>query len=381
MAKSYHKPVVLQVLPSLVSGGVERGTVDTTRFLKEAGYKSFVASSGGPLVKYVEKNGSKHFKLPFDKNPIHILMNAFALVKIIRKHKINILHARSRAPAWSAYLAARITGCKFITTFHGAYSVNMLKKHYNAVMTKGHRVVAVSKFIKDHMEEVYKVPSKKITTIHRGVDLDDFKIQNVDPARLITLKKKFYIPDDKFIITLPGRLTHWKGHEILLRAIAKMDNADVCCLLAGNTKQHKASFERYIKLAQKLGISSKVTFTGTVKDMPALYMLSDLIVAPSTKPEAFGRISTEAQAMQRPIIATNIGGYKETIIEGKTGFLIPPNDVDALAEKISFVMSLSKKQKTTMGQDARKNVERNFSADKMKKQTIELYNYFYKEKL
>lgn len=375
MAKSYHKPIVLQVLPSLVSGGVERGTVDTAKFLKEAGYKSFVASSGGPLVKSVEKNGAKHFTLPLkDKNPIHIILNAFALAKIVRKHNINVIHARSRAPAWSAYIASKLTSCKFITTFHGNYSVNFIKKHYNAVMTKGNVVIAVSNFIKEHIKEVYKIPENKMITIHRGVDLDEFDVKNVGPARLIKLKKQCYIPDDKFIITLPGRLTHWKGHAILLKAIAKMDNENICCLLAGNTKQHKSSFQRHIRLAQKLGISDKVTFTGTVKDMPALYMLSDLIVSPSTKPEAFGRISTEAQAMQRPIIATNIGGYKETIIEGETGFLVPPKDVNALAEKINFVIKLSKKDKTAMGKAARKNVEDNFSSKKMKKQAIETYN-------
>ena len=151
MEKSYHKPIVLQVLPSLVSGGVERCTVDTTKFLKEAGYQSFVASSGGPLVKYVEKNKAKHFTLPLkDKNPIHIIINAFALAKLIRKHKIQLIHARSRAPAWSAYLAAKLTNQTFIATFHGKYSVNPIKKYYNAVMTKGHKVIAVSNFIKEH---------------------------------------------------------------------------------------------------------------------------------------------------------------------------------------------------------------------------------------
>jgi glycosyltransferase involved in cell wall biosynthesis len=374
MAKSYQKPIVLQVLPSLVSGGVERCTIDTTKFLKEAGYKSFVASSGGPLVKNVEKNGVKHFTLPLkDKNPIHIIMNAFALAKIVRKHKIQIIHARSRAPAWSAYLAAKLTNRIFLATFHGKYSVNCLKKHYNAVMTKGHKVIAVSNFIKEHIEEIYKIPKSKISIIHCGVDLEEFSIKNVQPASLVRLKKTLYIPDGNFVITLPGRINDSKGHEVLLESISKMNKKNICCLLAGDTKQHKSSFERHMKLVKKLGLGDIVTFTGAVKDMASLYMLSDLIVSPSSKPEAFGKISIEAQAMQKPVIATNIGGHNETIIDGKTGFLIPPNDPDALAKKIAFVMSLSKKDKITLGKAARQNVEDRFSSETTKEQTISLY--------
>jgi len=376
MAASYHKPVVLQVLPDLVSGGVERGTVDTVKFLTSVDWKALVASAGGPMVFDVEKAGGQHFTLPFrDKNPLTMLSNAFRLARLIKKHKVNILHARSRAPAWSAYLATKMTGCKFVTTFHGSYSQGFFKNYYNSVMTKGDIVIAVSDFIHEQIKTVYKVSSKKIKTIHRGVDLEEFNNKKVDENRLITLKRKCYIPDDKFVITLPGRLTHWKGHDTLLKAVAQLNNKDIVCLMAGNTKQHVKEFSRLIKLSQSLGLSDRVTFTGAIKDMPALYMLSDLVVAPSTKPEAFGRIAIEAQAMQRPIIVTNIGGYQETIIDGKTGFLVPPNDIDALAEKISYVMSLSENKKIAMGKAARKNVESKFSLKQMKDSVIKIYKH------
>jgi glycosyltransferase involved in cell wall biosynthesis len=374
MVASYHKPVVLQVLPDLVSGGVERGTVDTVKFLTSVGWKSLVASSGGPMVVDVEKAGGKHFSMPLrDKNPLTMLANVFRLALLIKKQKVDILHARSRAPAWSAYLAAKMTGCKFVTTFHGSYSQGLLKNYYNSIMTKGDVVIAVSNFIYNHIKTVYNIPSKKIKIIHRGVDLDEFSVKKVDENRLITLKKKCYIPDDKFVITLPGRLTHWKGHDVLLKAVAQLNNKDVVCLMVGNTKQHVKEFSRLIKLSQSLGLSNRVTFTGTIKDMPALYMLSDLVVAPSTKPEAFGRIAIEAQAMQRPIIVTNIGGYQETIIDGKTGFLVPPNEVNDLAKKISYVMELSEKKKISMGKAARKNVESKFSLKQMKDSIIKIY--------
>jgi glycosyltransferase involved in cell wall biosynthesis len=375
MVKSYHKPVVLQVLPSLVSGGVERGTIDIAAFLAKSGLQSFVASAGGPLVKEIEKSGAKHFMLPLkDKNPITMISNAVNLAKLIRKHKINIIHARSRAPAWSAYIAAKLTKCKLITTFHGTHSVNRIKKHYNAIMTKGDLVIAVSDFIANHIVETYNADQKKIRPIYRGVSLEAFNTKNVDPSRLIKMKKKCYIPDGKFIITLPGRLTSWKGHEILLNAIAKLKNENLYCLMSGNTKQHKSHFSKFIRLAQTLGISDKVTFTGAIQDMPALYMLSDLVVAPSTRPEAFGRISIEAQAMRRVIVATDTGGYKETIIHGKTGFLIPPNDVDALTNKIEIAMNLTHKKKVMMGNAARKNIETKFSLKQMKEKTMNVYN-------
>lgn len=381
MVKSYHKPVVLQVLPSLVSGGVERGTIDIAAFLTKSGLKSFVASAGGPLVHDIKASGAKHFMLPLkDKNPITIISNGFRLAKLIRKNNINIIHARSRGPAWSALIASKLTRCKFVTTFHGTHSVNIIKKYYNSVMTKGDLVIAVSDFIANHIVETYNTNPKKIRTIYRGVSLETFNTKNVEPSHLIAMKKKCFIPDDKFIITLPGRLTSWKGHEVLLNAIAKLESDNIYCLMVGNTKQHKSHFSNFIKLAQTLGLSDKVTFTGAIKDMPALYKLSDLIVAPSTRPEAFGRISIEAQAMQRIIVATDIGGYKETIINGKTGLLIPPKDVDALMKNINLVMGFTHKKKVIMGNAARKNIEAKFSLKQMKEKTMNVYHEVLKKK-
>ena len=377
MVKQYQEMSILQVLPALNTGGVERGTVDIAAALSRNGIPSFVASSGGKLVSRLSHVKTKHFCIASlkKKNIFTVILNAFRLARIIRANNIKIIHARSRIPAWSAYMAAKMTNCKFVTTFHGTYNIGFpkcLKRKYNSVMTKGIKVIAVSNFIKKHILDNYKVDSSKIKVIHRGVDLDIFGDEKVPGQRLVDTKKKLPIPDDRFIITMPGRVTPWKGHLIMLKALKNLKTKDVCCIIVGDITQKPRYYRELQQFIKEHKLEEKVVFTGDVRDMPAIYKLSDLIVAPSVEPEAFGRIPIEAQAMGKIVIASNIGGFTETIIDEKTGFLFKSGDTKALANLIERVIRIPLKVKKKMSKDAVENAKK-FSLDKMQDTTIQLY--------
>jgi glycosyltransferase involved in cell wall biosynthesis len=367
---------VLQIVPNLISGGVERGTIDIAVALKEQGFRSLVASNGGPLVSALDRHSIGHIKLSLgSKNPLRILFNALRLVALIRSEKIDILHARSRAPAWSAFLAHRITGCRFITTFHGNYSlkpIKPLKKLYNSVMLRGHKVIAVSNFIKDQISKNYTVNKNKVVTIHRGVNLEEFCPENVASHRLLAMRNKISIPDEKLVIAMPGRITKGKGHEVLINALASLNKDMFCCLIIGDVDQHYNYYLELSALVEKLGLKDNIIFTGNLQDMPAIYLLSDIIIAPSIVEESFGRTSIEAGAMGRIIIASNVGGFKETIKNEETGFLVPPNDSIKLAEAIDHVHGLTEHKKYKIMQAARKNATL-FSLEKMQEETLSMY--------
>ena len=369
------KITVLQVLPSLISGGVERGAIDIAIALKEQGFESLVASNGGPLVKLLDRHGIAHINMPLNsKSPLTIFINALKLVRIINSRKVDIIHARSRAPAWSAFLAHKMTNCKFVTTFHGHYGLKPfkpLKKIYNSIMIKGNRVIAVSKFIKEHILKHYKNITDKITTIYRGVDLNEFCPEKVLPHRLLKLRDK--IPtDDKIIITMPGRITPWKGHEVLIESLASLDKNKYRCLIVGDVEKHYNYYLKLTDLVEKKGLQDIVIFTGNLEDMPAVYMLSDIIITPSIDEEPFGRISIEAQAMGRIIIASNVGGFKETIKDKETGFLVQSNNSKVLSETIDYVTNLTEHKKYKIMQAARENAKL-FSLEKMKNKTLTIY--------
>lgn len=366
---------ILQVLPALVSGGVERGTVDISKAIVASGNISIVSSRGGKLENQILSHGAKYVKLPLhSKNPLVILLNSLRLALLVKKYKVDIIHARSRAPAWSAYIASKITNCKFITTFHGYYrNKGIIKKYYNSVMLRGQKVIAVSNFIKQHLLKEYQCDKSKISVIPRAVDLEYFNPKNIHISRISNLQNRFLIPDEQFIIVFPARLTPWKGHEVLLGALSLIKDMKIFCLIVGDTHQHSRYYKKLISLTAKLGIEDKVSFTGVVEDMPTLYMVSDLVVAPSVKSEAFGRIPIEAQSMQKIVIATKIGGYTETIIDGKTGFLVEPENPIALANKIKEVYSFTKKKKVDIGNISRKHVEAKFSLSQMQAATMKVY--------
>lgn len=369
------KPVFLQILPALESGGVERGTVDLALYAAKHGYTSMVASSGGTLVKRLDAHGVKHFKLPLhSKNPLTMAINSIRLASIIKKQGVNIVHARSRAPAWSAERAAKTTGAHFITTFHGTYGISgPLKQSYNSVMTRGERVIAISEFIAAHLKEEYDVPEERIRVIHRGVDLDTFSPEAVERERLLAMQAQWkpqkYLP----VIFLPGRFTRWKGHDFLLDALAEIPHHDYTCVMAGDDKKHKEYRKELLEKIELLQFRGHVSLFTHVDDMSAAYLLSDIVVSSSIEPEAFGRVAAEAQAMGKIIIATDHGGAKETVIPGKTGWLVPPGDAKALAEALQEAISMKEAKRQKMADAAMAHIKKDFSLEGMCQKTLRLY--------
>ncbi len=358
MPPSPDSPVVLQVLPSLVTGGVERGTVEIAQAIAEAEATALVASAGGPLVRQIERAGGEHITLPLTtKSPLGIWRNAAALEAVIRERKVSLVHARSRAPAWSAWLACRRTGVPFVTTYHGTYSEGLpFKRLYNSVMARGRIVIAASHFIADMVAERHKVDRARIRVIPRGVDPAIFDPATVAGSRIAKLAAEWRLPDGVRTVVLPGRLTSWKGHSVLLEAVARLARPDVMCVFVGS-HQGRHGYARALEdQATRLGIAEQVRLVGQCDDMPAAMCLSDVVVHASTKPEAFGRVVIEAQAMGRPVVASDLGGPVETVRHGETGWRVRPKDPIALADAISVALDLSPEEREALGQRARASV-------------------------
>jgi glycosyltransferase involved in cell wall biosynthesis len=367
---------VLQVLPAMVTGGVERGTVEMAEAIVKAGGRALVVSAGGPMVHELTRVGAEHIEMPVaSKNIITMRKNATRLSALIKKEGIDLIHARSRAPAWSAYWASKRCKIPFITTFHGTYGhSNPLKRYYNHIMTKGDRVIAISSFIAGHMRQIYGVPLEVIRLIHRGVDLFRFDPEKVTAERLIKLSTQWNIPDGVRVIALPGRLSRWKGQLTFIDAIAKLGRRDICCLLIGSDqgrKDYRKELEKRIKQHNLQGI---VTIVDQCNDMPTAYMLSDIVVSASTDPEAFGRVVCEAQAMGRPVVATDHGGAKETVIDDQTGWRCIPGDAQSMADAIAKGLALSPEKREKMAIEAMQHIRDGFSKDKMCSKTLEVYN-------
>ena len=368
-------PVILQVLPSLVTGGVERGTVEITQAVTDAEAIAIVASAGGPMVASVQRAGGRHVVLPLlSKDPFVIWRNAARLTALIRAEKISLVHARSRAPAWSAWLACRRTGTPFVTTYHGVYNEDVpLKRRYNAVMAKGEIVIAASHYVAEIVRQQHKVPPERVRVIPRGVDMTVFDPDAVTPNRAARVAAAMRVPDGMLTIVMPGRLTAWKGQAVLLRAIARLSRTDVCCVLVGSD-QGRAKYSRHLQqLSESLGIADRVRMLGHLEDVPAALMLSDVVVHASTRPEAFGRVVIEAQAMGRPVIATDQGGPGETVVHGQTGWLTPPDDAEALAHALEEVLALSTEERMALGARARESVRAAYTTRAMQDATLDVY--------
>ena len=367
---------VMQVLPAMETGGVERGTVEMAEGIVKAGGRAIVVSAGGQMVHELTRVGAEHIQLPVDsKNFFVMRKNATRLSKIIKQEGVDLVHARSRAPAWSAYWASKRTNIPYITTFHGTYSHgNPFKRWYNSVMTKGDRVIAISSFIAGHMRKIYGVRRDIIRLVHRGVDLFRFDPDKVTAERLVKLTTQWNIPDGVPVIALPGRLTRWKGQLVFIDAIAKLDRKDICCLLIGSDQgrtEYRKTLEKRIKEHNLEGI---VTIVDQCNDMPTAYMLTDIVVSASTDPEAFGRVACEAQAMGRPIVATDHGGARETVLEDETGWLCKPGDADSMATAIEKGLNLSSEKREKMAERAMEHIRNEFSKDAMCAKTLEVYN-------
>ena len=375
--KSYHKKTILQVVPALVSGGVERGTIEIAKELTRSGNNSIIISAGGSLVPALEKAGSTHIKINVaSKNPFTIWLNARKIANVIRQYNVDIVHARSRAPAWSCYIATKATGTRLITTFHGVYNFkNSIKKFYNSVMTKGTPVIAVSNFIKKHIVDNYKIDEEKIKVIHRGVDYDEFSQKKLSKEALAEFKEKYMVPEDRPVLLLPSRMTKWKGHMVLIEAINKIKHLEFHCIMAGDLAKHPAFVARIKDKISEYRIQNRLQLFGNEPNMIGLYGISDIVLSTSIEPEAFGRTIIEAQSMEKLVIATNIGGACETIEDNITGFHVPAGDSEALAQKIEYCLSIiQSKEASKITKKARESVSKHFSAELMLKDTMAIYN-------
>jgi len=374
---------VLQVIPRLGYGGAETGCYDLAHFLPERGWKSYIVTSGGDLLQYINKKKVSVIKLPVhSKNPILIMFNAIILFFIILFYNIDIVHARSRAPAWSCFLATKLSFRKFVTTFHGTYNFNnKVKKFYNSIMTKSDLVIAGSNFIFSHINENYGEyflkNKRKLLVIFRGINTNYFNPQKILPIKIEKFSKENNIDRNKFIILLPGRLTPWKGQKIFIESIKllseKNDIPPFEAIILGSDQGRNVYRKQLLVLTQQHRLGKVIKFIDECKEMPVAYGVANLICSCSVEPEAFGRVSVEAQAMQVPIVASDIGGSKETIIDGKTGFFFKNKDPNSLAEAIIMVMQKDYNSLKSIGFEGRKNVLKRFDVDKMCQTTFTEY--------
>ena len=365
---------VLQVIPKLGYGGAETGCYDIAHYLPENNCESFIVTSGGELTKFVDKKKVKIITLPVhSKNPLLIFVNFIALIGIILINNISIVHARSRAPAWSCWLATKITGRKFVTTFHGTYNFNnSFKKFYNSVMVRSNLIIAGSNFIFSHIKENYSKylnDKKKLLVIFRGINVDYFdpttKVYS-DEKKLLT---KWEIDKDKKIILLPGRLTSWKGQEVFIEAInlvnIELGYEAFYGVILGSDQGRDLYKKKLIRLTEQHRMINQIKFIDHCNDMALAYKISDIIVSASIEPEAFGRVAVEAQSMEKPIIASNTGGSNETIIDGKTGFLFESGNAKSLSQKILKVLAMNETFLKSIGIEGRKNIIQKFNVEKM----------------
>lgn len=377
MAKTKNdEPVVLQVLPELEMGGVELGTIEIASELQKQGIKNFVASQGGRLTADLAKMKVKHFSLPLKtKNIFKMRKNANELAKLIKDNGINIVHARSRAPAWSAYWAAKKAGVHYMTTFHGTYGLGPwgIKKIYNKVMTLGERVIVISNHIKNHVLQHYKVDENKLRLVHRCVDVEKFSPDLVSQERIIKATKEYHLPEDKPVLTLIGRITRWKGQHLLVEALSKMKNKNYYCVIAGDDQGRVNYVDEIKELAAKYRLKNRVGFYGKVLDPQALMQASTVVLSTAIEPEAFGRISVEGQAMGKIVVASDIGGSLDTITDGVTGKLFKSGNAISLANALDWSLKLSEEEKKKIANAAKKNAKDNFTKQIMCDKTIAVY--------
>lgn len=375
MNSASHQHVVMQIIPELGAGGAEQGCIDVAAELVASGAQALVVSNGGARVRELARIGAVHIDMPVhSKHPFVMWQNIRRIRQVINRYNVNIVHARSRAPAWSAWKACKGTQAHFMTTCHAPYNINgNAKLFYNSSIARGERVIAISDYVADYLRQNYKLDDSKIRTIHRGIQLERFHPTTVTPERMITLSRQWRIPDGANIIMLPGRLTRWKGHHVLIDALAILNRRDLFCVIIGADQgrtEYRTELEATI---QQKNLGGKVRIVDHCNDMPAAYMLATVVVSASTDPEGFGRVPVEAQAMGRPIIATDHGGAQETIIRGQTGWLVKPGDPAALAAGIEEALSLTPHQRVILATRAMAHIAANFTREQMVDRTMDVY--------
>lgn len=372
------KPVILQVLPALESGGAEQGCIDVAGAITQAGGTAIVACQSGTKQRLhdLARAGGVQIDLPLaSKNPFVIWRNIARLKKIIHDHQVDVIHARSRAPAWSAFYAARATGIPFITTCHAPYNTqNEWKRKYNAIMGRGARVIAISHFVADYLRRELGVPHDRLRVIHRGLSLARFHPAAVTPERVIKVSQAWRIPDGATVIMLPGRLTRWKGQLVFIDALAKINRDDLFAVLVGSDQGRGDYTQELLDHITTRGLAGRVRIVDHCDDMPAAYMAAHIVVSASTDPEGFGRVAIEGQGMGRLVIATGHGGSQETIIDKVTGWLVKPNDADDLARALERAITLPLENRAELGTNGMMHVAQNFTVGHMTAQTIAVYN-------
>ncbi len=370
-----HAPTVMQILPSLDGGGVEQGVIDINAAICRAGGHSIVVSSGGRRVPEIARAGGTHIRLPVhSKNPLVIAANILRLRKIIRNHNVDIVHACSRAPAWSAGRAVQGTMARYVTSVHSAHKIeNRFKRLYNSSTTKGELVMTVSHFLAEHVARNYNVDLAKIRVVHRGVALSRFHPNSVTPEQLIKISAQWRVPDGAPVILLPARLSRLKGHMFLIDALRALPQQDYFCLFVGAARGNGAYGRELEKYIEDAGLAGKARIVSHCDDMPAAYMLATVVVAPSLEPEGFGRVAIEAQAMGRPLIATDHGGSQETVIADETGWLVPPGDVPALTAALKEALALDANQRAKLATRAMSHIAQHFTNENMAAGTLDVY--------
>ncbi len=378
-AQKEHRPLtVLQLVPRLDMGGVERGTLEIVEAIVGAGGRALVATEGGTLLPRATRAGAQIFQMNMaTKNPFSLWQNAGLLARLICEEGVDLVHARSRAPAWSGYWAARRTGTPFLTTYHGTYTEGLpFKRLYNSVMAKGRPVIAISTFIRDLIVDRHGVPEDQIVVIPRGADIAVFSEDAVGHERTVKLAEAWGILDDpRPVVMLPGRLTRWKGQDRMVEAahlLRERRGPDFVVLIVG-----EATDEAYARAIEAriraLGLERNVWLTGGSSDMAAAYKIAAVVVSTSVEPEAFGRVVVEAQAMGRPVIATDHGGARETVVHGESGWLYPPEDIAALADTLDRALTLDASDRARMGLAARARIHARYTISAMQRATISVY--------
>jgi glycosyltransferase involved in cell wall biosynthesis len=371
---------LLQVTPELETGGAEQTTIDVAHGVVAQGGKALVATRGGRMAARLEADGGRLAQMPAQsKNPLIMLGNAARLIDLIRREKVTLVHARSRAPAFSALWAAHATRTPFVATYHGVYNAkSSLKRWYNAVMTKGDLVIANSEYTRAHVIAEHGIHPDKVVAIPRGVDLTRFEPGFVSADRIEALRKAWGVaPDERRLkVLLAGRLTRWKGQGLAIEAVARLkalSDTRVLLLLAGDDQGRKGYRAELEHMIAQAGLQDSVKLVGHCDDMPAAYLLADLAIAPSLEPEAFGRTAVEPQVMGRPVIAADHGATRETVVPGETGWLAAPGDAEAWAQALNDACEAGAAGRQAMGMAARARARRLYSVDAMVEATLKVY--------
>jgi len=368
-------PTIVQILPAMVRGGVERGTVEMADAIQKHGGRAVVISHGGPMVRHLDRLGATHHQLDVHtKNPFRWPQVRRQLKAILSRENADLVHIRSRVPAWIALPAAAALGIATVSTVHGRFvAMSAFKRIYNRKLLKTDHVIAISNYVKDLITSQYVGVEDRLTVVHRGVDIDLFNPGNVNQTRIVNFVEGLAIPEDVPVIMLPARATMWKGHRILLQALAKIKDRPFICLMIGAGDGKPAFVSELVRLGQQLGLEGRFRLTPLVDDMPAALMVADVVAMPSITPEPFGRVALEAQAMGRPVVAFDHGGATESIRHGETGWLATPGDADSLAAALQAALDLGPRKRKMLAATARQHIEANFSTETMCRQTIKIY--------